>query len=185
VLRIRLIIVLLVAIAGVVAFKFLPLPFIAGNHPSDPAVRLFAAVWSSIMAMLLVYSFAVERPRGAPITWAEALAGSVAVFGITILVYGSVPHEWLTYADSVLKWREDKMFLRHGQQILGIDWPLDITGRAVRDTVATLIYVVYFGLHLAGWVAWQKRGERRPLRAVPATAPAGTSAYGRPVVKQG
>jgi hypothetical protein len=187
VLRIRLIIVLAITVFGVLLFKFAHTFGIGQHTPSEPAIRLFIAIWASIMAFALVWQFAIERPRGTPITWAEAVAGAVAVFGISILAYGSVPHEWLTYADSVLKWREDKLFLKHGRHLFGtgLKWPLDITGRAVRDTVATLIYIVFFGLNLWGWVAWQKRGERRPVRAVaPAPAPAGTSAFGRPVTKQ-
>ena len=73
--------------------------------------------------------------------------------------------------------REDKILLD--------TYAIDISGRALRDTVAALIYIVFLGLNVVVWVMWQKRGTAKPKAAVPATAtPSGTSAFSRPVTKK-
>jgi hypothetical protein len=119
----------------------------------------------------------LRRPKSdRPATWAEAMAGATAVFAWFILAYGVVPHEWLTWADSDLGLREDKLLLDTNV--------VDFSGRALRDIVATVIYIVFLGVNIAGWVMWQKRGQAKPKPAAARSAPAGTSAYNRPVVKK-
>jgi hypothetical protein len=55
-----------------------------------------------------------------------------------------------------------------------------VSARAVRDIVATVIYVVFLGLQMWMWAWWQKRGERADAQK--AIEP--TSTYGRPLVKR-
>jgi hypothetical protein len=121
----------------------------------------------------------VRRPKSElPATWAQSMLGAVAVFGLFLLVYGVVPHEWLTWADSKLNLREDRILID--------TWAIDFSGRALRDIVATMIYIVFLGVNTWMWIAWQKRGTAKP-KAAPAAAtpePAGTSAFSRPVTKK-
>jgi hypothetical protein len=49
--------------------------------------------------------------------------------------------------------------------------------------VAATIYIIFLGLNIALWVMWQKRGTAKP-KAAASSAPAGTSAFSRPVVKK-
>jgi hypothetical protein len=101
------------------------------------------------------------------------------VFALFLLIYGVVPHEWLTWADSSLGLREDK--------ILFNAWgAIEFSGRALRDIVATLIYIVGLAINTWMWIAWQKRGTAKPKAAVAAATPepAGTSAFSRPVTKK-
>ena len=137
-----------------------------------------------ISLLLCVVAFAIflwlkERPKSElPATWAQSMLGALAVFALFLLVYGVVPHEWLTWCDSKLGLREDKIMLSTR--------PVKITGRTVRDTVAALLYILFLGINTWMWMAWQKRGTAKP-KAAPAAAtpePAGTSAFSRPVTKK-
>src|SRR6266581_3437275 len=54
----------------------------------------------------------VRRPKSElPATWAQSMLGALAVFALFLLVYGVVPHEWLTWCDSKLGLREDKILI--------------------------------------------------------------------------
>ncbi len=124
-----------------------------------------------------IFFLLLRRPKSdQPLTWAQAMAGATGVFALFLLGYGAVPHEWLTWADSSLGLREDKVIFK--------TYPIDVSGRAVRDIVAATIYIVFLGLNVAGWVMWQKRGQVKPKPAAATPAPAGTSAFSRPVTKK-
>ncbi len=139
--------------------------------------RLLAAL---VLTSLGFVAFAVllRRPKPEqPATWAQCMAGAMGVFAMFILCYGVVPHEWLTWADSGLGLREDKILLD--------TYAIDISGRALRDVVASTIYIVFLGANVVTWGMWQKRGQAKPKTAAVATAaPAGTSAFSRPVTKK-
>jgi hypothetical protein len=137
-----------------------------------------------ISLLLCVVCFAIfmwlkERPKSElPPTWAQSMLGALAVFATILLVYGVVPHEWLTWCDSKLGLREDRIMLSTR--------PIKITGRTVRDTVAALLYIIFLGIQTWMWIVWQKRGTAKPkaARAAATPEPAGTSAFSRPVTKK-
>jgi hypothetical protein len=120
----------------------------------------------------------LRRPKSdKPVTWAQAMLGAVGVFAMFLLGYGTVPHEWLTWGDSSLGLREDKILIK--------TYPISVSGRALRDSVAALIYIVFLGVNVVLWMKWQKRGQAKPKAVAPATPePAGTSAFSRPVTKK-
>jgi hypothetical protein len=152
-------------------------PFALRNLSQEPG-RFF------ISLLLCVVSFAifmvlVRRPKSElPPTWAQSMLGATAVFALFLLIYGVVPHEWLTWADSSLNLREDRILID--------TWAIDFSGRALRDIVATVIYIVGLGVNTWMWIAWQKRGTAKPKPAAAAATPepAGTSAFSRPVTKK-
>jgi hypothetical protein len=152
-------------------------PFALRNLSQEPG-RFF------ISLLLCVASFAifmglVRRPKPAlPATWAQSMLGATAVFALFLLIYGVVPHEWLTWADSGLNLREDRVLID--------TWAIDFSGRALRDIVATMIYIFGLGVNTWMWIAWQKRGSAKPKPAAAAATPepAGTSAFSRPVTKK-
>jgi hypothetical protein len=152
-------------------------PFALRNLSQEPG-RFFISLLLCAAA-LGVFMWLVRRPKSElPATWAQSMLGAVAVFGLFLLVYGVVPHEWLTWADSKLNLREDRILID--------TWAIDFSGRALRDIVATMIYIVFLGVNTWMWIAWQKRGTAKP-KAAPAAAtpePAGTSAFSRPVTKK-
>jgi hypothetical protein len=127
------------------------------------------------------------RPVGAPLTWGEAMAaGTFAFFGMFI-AYGLVPHLWLTWADSELKWRPDVFLADYpwfGVQLAffqpqekGGWFPMTISMQTIRDLLAVAIYVGLLGGQMWLWAWWQKRGTKPSTELV-------TSDYGRPLVKK-
>ena len=73
-----------------------------------------------------------NRPKSElPATWAQSMLGALGVFALFLLVYGVVPHEWLTWCDSKLGLREDKILLSTR--------PIKFTGRTLRDSVAAVL----------------------------------------------
>ncbi|MGH8997911.1 MAG: hypothetical protein ACRDY7_00805 [Acidimicrobiia bacterium] len=135
--------------------------------------------WTSLVLTGIgfgVFFALLRRPKSElPTTWAQAMLASAGVFAMFLLCYGVVPHEWLTWADSNLGLREDRILLD--------TYAVDISGRALRDVVATMIYIVFLGANVAMWVMWQQRGTKKP-KAEPAPAPVRTSAFSRPVAKK-
>lgn len=129
-----------------------------------------------ILCCAAVWWYARRRPVDQPLTWGEAFVGSTFVFFILFWAYGVVPHQWLTWADNELNWRPDAKILGPGSTTFDAWFPFTVTKQSMRDIVATLIYVVFLGMQIAGWILWQKRGQTKEK------APE-ISAYGRPLVR--
>jgi hypothetical protein len=152
-------------------------PFALRNLSQEPG-RFFISLLLCV-ASFAAFMWLVRRPKSElPTTWAQAMLGATAVFALFLLIYGVVPHEWLTWADSGLNLREDRILID--------TWAIDFSGRALRDIVATLIYIFGLGVNTWMWIAWQKRGTAKPKPAAAAATPepAGTSAFSRPVTKK-
>lgn len=158
-------------------FAFSLAPFALRNLSQEPG-RFFISLLLCVLSGV-IFMWLVRRPKSElPATWAQSMLGATAVFALFLLVYGVVPHEWLTWADSNLGLREDRILFDAGA--------IEFSGRALRDIVASLIYIVFLVLNTVMWIMWQKRGTAKP-KASPATAtpePAGTSAFSRPVTKK-
>ena len=151
-----------------------------------------AAFVSSMIAMILMLAICLyvggKRPIGTPVTWGEAMVAGTWVFAIMLLAYGIVPHQWLNYADNELLWRPDKLLV--GISSGGVVWGNDAkdlggTGRilinyqAIRDIVASVIYIVFLGGQMYLWSVWQKRGRKKPGDVEEAR-----SRFGRPVLRK-
>jgi preprotein translocase subunit SecE len=143
-------------------------------------------VISSVLAVLVTVGCfaACMRPKSPrPLTWAAAMLGAVGAFGAMILVYGVVPDEWMQFADAELGWSQSAIWQKVG--------PITINKRALKDTVAVIIYVVFFGAQIALAVMWQKRPTAEAAAAAKAAAvesgaarPAGFSRFGRPLSRK-
>ncbi|HEV2809972.1 MAG TPA: hypothetical protein VGV93_06205 [Acidimicrobiales bacterium] len=151
-----------------------------------------AAFVSSIIATILMVAVCLyvgaRRPIGTPVTWGEAMVGGTWVFGIMMLAYGIVPHQWLTYADNELLWRPDKLLvgISSGGVVFGNEAKdLGGTGRilinyqAIRDIIASVIYIVFLGGQMYLWSVWQKRGRKKP-----GDSEVARSRFGRPVLRK-
>jgi hypothetical protein len=152
----------------------------------EEVVQVVAFGLSIIVTLLMVGGalwYGQRRPVGTPLTWGEAMVGAVYVFFALFWVYGIVPHLWLTWADSELRWRPDKFLYGPGSILKptarGGHFPITLTYQTVRDIIATGIYGVALGANGALFVLWQKRGAKKPATAV------ARSEYGRPLVKEG
>lgn len=151
-----------------------------------------AAFVSGLIAMILMVAICLyvggKRPIGTPVTWGEAMVAGTWVFGIMMLAYGIVPHQWLNYADNELLWRPDKLLV--GISSGGVVWGNDAkdlggTGRiiinyqAIRDIIASVLYIVFLGGQMYLWSVWQKRGRKKPGDVEEAR-----SRFGRPVLRK-
>jgi hypothetical protein len=162
-----------------------------------PAGRL---IWASVMfaAGLAIVFVLLRIPKKSsePATWAATMLGALFVFGMMVLAYGTIPHEWLTFASSYLNFNKANFIVREGQ-LAGNLPPFDIPKAAFVDAVAAGMYIVFIGLNVYLFAAWQKRKVREPVTTegeeVEAAEPGGpfarlrsrrekrVSAYGRPV----
>ena len=152
-------------------------PFALRNLSQEPGRFFISLLLCAVSVGIFLWLVRQPKPELAA-TWAQSMLGAMAVFGLFILIYGVVPHEWLTWADSGLNLREDRILID--------TWAVDFSGRALRDIVASLIYIVGLVINTWMWIMWQKRGTAKPKPA-PAAAtpePAGTSAFSRPVTKK-
>ena len=168
---------------------------------------MIAFVASGLLLVICVgaaMQYGRRRPVGTPMTWAEAMIAAIFVFGMFFLAYGILPDAFLRWADGPLKWRSDAKGIPLGafHKIASKDWenhwysfskntlfPTGITffgrGRVtivkehVRDFVAANLYIVFLGIQIYLWAAWQKRGKKQASTAVDTT-----SAFGRPLVRQ-
>jgi hypothetical protein len=127
-----------------------------------------------------------RRPLGAPLTWGEAFVAATFGFGLMILAYGVIPHQWLDFADNELLWRPDQVLLglstagvKFGDaaQTIGGSGRILVSYQALRDIVAATLYIVFLGGQMYLWSIWQKRG-----RAKGGLEP--TSRFGRPLIRR-
>lgn len=146
-------------------------------------VAFLMSILVAVVLSGLIVAYQKRRPKGTPLTWGEAMAGATYVFFLLFWVYGVVPHQWLTWADTELNWRPD--ITVHG--IGGIlkptaegGWlPFTLNYQHLRDLVAVGIYGVLLGGNIAMWGQWQKRGDAS------AKSDVARSMFGRPLVKEG
>lgn len=158
-------------------------------NPPYMNVGLGASWVITIGCTVLILEYARRRPADVPVTWGAAMVGATFAFFLMFWIYGVVPHQWLTLADSELGWRSDRIFVGwtlpdgwpggEGQGIVEWALPFELTYRVMRDVIATLIYVVMLAGQVALHMVWQNRGK------VAEEAPVPTSRYGRPIVREG
>ena len=148
---------------------------------------MVAFAMSILVTLVLVGAvlhYMKRRPVGTPVTWGEAMFGSMIVFFGMFWVYGVVPHQWLSWADNELNWRTDKLFVGPGgilrAQAHGGSFPFTITYVVIRDIIAGGIYGVAITGHVAMWFMWQNRGKK--AEAADAVE---LSSFGRPLVREG
>src|SRR5579862_1638028 len=172
--------------------------FHVNSHSTWPrhAGRL---LWASLLFVIgVVIAFVwTRRPKPAePSTWAKTIAGAMLVWAMMTLGYGTIPHEWLTFANSYLNFNT-ATFLMQKNRIIHFD----ITRSVVGDIGVTVIYGIVLTLQIIMFSRWQKRPVAEPVEASEAAdAESGTggplarllrrrekrmSAYGRPVTTAG
>lgn len=142
-------------------------------------VAFSLALGTVILLSAAAMAYGRRRPVGTPLSWGEAMAAAAYVFLIILLIYGVVPHQWLTYASNELGWRRDKMLAGPASVVeksIPIDIPITMTYETLRDIIAAGIYIVGLGVQIALWAMWQNRGKQKPKEIE-------TSAFGRPLVR--
>jgi hypothetical protein len=144
-------------------------------------VAFITSILITLALSAAVIPVAKRRPVGTPLTWGEAMIAAVYLFGVMFLAYGVVPHQWLSWADNELKWRSDKLLFGPGNILKpkanGGHFPFTLNFQQVRDIIATVVYGFFLGIHVAGWVLWQKRGKAKSTEVA-------VSSYGRPLARK-
>ena len=127
-----------------IAFETNPL-----HWPGMNVAFLFSFFLSTFGA-LLVIPYAKRRPKGAPVSWGEAMLASVYVFGLMFIAFGVVPHQFIDHADKELGWSKNNIIFGPGDifkpQAYGGWFPFTMSYEAVRDIVVIVIHLWYFGL---------------------------------------
>ena len=148
-----------------------------------PAGRLIWSIALFVIGLIIIAILYRREKPNRPATWSECIAGAVGVFAMMTLIYGVIPHEWITFSDKYLQWDTTHFVFRTHQDMFGlgiVDWPFSMNKQAVRDIIVVGIYTVFFGLNLFLFAQWQKRGKEE---APPEEKPR-TSRFGRPLRRQ-
>ena len=141
----------------------------------------FVVTWLIALAMTLPIAwYARSRPIDKAPTWGEAMIAATYVFFLLFWLYGVVPHQFLTWTDSELAWRSDKMLVGWTmpgteEGIMQFILPFDLNYLIVRDILVVILYNIFFGAQIALWIIWQLRGKEVPSTGID------KSRYGRPV----
>jgi hypothetical protein len=154
--------------------------------------------WTLIFVIGLAIGFwLTKKPKPAePATWAQTILGAMGVWAMMALGYGSIPHEWLTFANSYLNFNTATFLMRRNRFI-----HFDITRSVVGDIGVTVIYGLVLTLQIYMFSRWQKRPVLEPSAETETSeAPSESggplsrlrrrrekrvSAYGRPVTTGG
>ena len=145
-------------------------------------VALVVSILISLVMAGGISWYGKRRSVDDPMTWGEAMVFAVYIYALFFIVFGVVPHQWLTLAENEWSFRADRIWDAWGllvAQSQGGWFPFEITYRVLSDAIAALIYIVYLGAMVALWGQWQRRGTAKPSVEV------AKSTYGRPLVKRG
>ncbi len=145
----------------------------------------FVASWIVALLLLIpVFHLMKTRPADKVATWGESMLGAVYVFFILFWIYGTVPHQFLTFAEAELDWRSDAFLIGFrtpwdsSQGILEWALPFDLTYATLKDLLAVAVYGVGLVANVAVFSMWQKRGD-----TIAAPELESQSRYGRPIIK--
>lgn len=145
----------------------------------------FVVSWLiALVSLIPVFWVMKRRPVDKVATWGEAMVGAVYVFFILFWIYGTVPHQWLTFADAELNWRSDNFLIGfrapwdESQGILEWALPFDLSYGTIKDLIAVVVYGVGLVANVAVFSMWQKRGD-----TVKTTELEAQSRYGRPIIQ--
>jgi hypothetical protein len=143
---------------------------------------------TSIVVLLLMTAVVAyvgwRRPQDQRLTWGEAMVGSVWFFMMLVLMFGTIPDQWIRWADAGLGWTTDTFFYQHANNdYIGGVVRFDIHRQAVRDVVVVIIHVIFLVAIPPAVLAWQRRGPARSW-GEPRPAEVPVSDFGRPLVRE-
>ncbi len=170
-------------------------------------VAFYGSLLGLFVFVSAIVAYGKRRPLGTSITWGEAIVAGLVLFAVMFLAYGLVPDTFLKWADGkALNWRSDAIgipagklhdllakdadnfWYNHEHNVLfprGISGPggagrIMLSKQTIRDILAANIYIVFLGIHMKLWAAWQRRGKK----AAELAKLEPTSSFGRPLVKK-
>jgi hypothetical protein len=111
-------------------------------------------------------------------TWARAAFTAFLAWVELVLIFGMVPSEWLSLAQTDLDWSRQKVFLQIPPLlVLGND--VAISFSALKDTISLIYNVIMMGVAALFALRIQQIGKPRPQ----VEKPTPVSPYGRPLVR--
>ena len=142
---------------------------------------LLVSIFVSLVMAGAFSAWSSRRDAEDHMSWGEASVLSVYIMFLFFVVFGIVPHQWLTLAENEWSFRAHRIWDAWGlitAQSQGGWFPFEVTYRVLSDSFAAIIYIVYLIAMIVMWVQWQGRGKVK-------AAELPTSTYGRPLVKRG
>ena len=120
--------------------------------------------------------FAKRRPKGAPLTWGQAMAAAMYCSFLMFFFFGVVPDRWRVYSAGSLGMRSDAILAGPGSTGWLTNFPVVVSKAIVSDLVTVNLYMVGLVTTFKVWGIWQARGSN-------VSDEVETSTYGRPLVK--
>jgi hypothetical protein len=124
---------------------------------THPAGRLIWAVVFLLVGVGVILVLARRPKSPEPPTWAQAMLGALAAFALMIVAYGTIPHEWIVYANSYLRWGTAKYVFQKNRLV-----HFDVNKQTANDAVAAIIYGVMLVTNVKIFQIWQKRPVATP-----------------------
>lgn len=115
-------------------------------------------------------------------TWTRASIGAFLFTALSIILFGVIPNEWLTYSQAVWEWTPQKIWVKIPTGLLGGN-EVNLSAAAIKDIIAGTYVLVAIGGVGAAMIAYQRREEILANRQKKKDAAEGVSAYGRPLQK--
>lgn len=117
-----------------------------------------------------------------PMTWARSAIGAGLFTALTIILFGVIPNEWLTYTQAVWEWTDQKLWVTIPADLIGGN-DVSLSAAAAKDIIAGTYVLVATGAIAFGMIRWQKRDELRAAKEKAKAAAEDVSVYGRPLRK--
>jgi len=123
----------------------------------------------------LAFAYVYRRP----LTWARATVGAGLFTGLTLILFGIIPNQFLTIAQSTWEWTPTKTFLTI-PPILVLGNHVSISYAALKDMISGGYAVVVLLAVAITMVRWQERAKESSK-----PKPTPVSGYGRPLKVEG
>lgn len=149
--------------------------FGAGGVPWFTLGHIVAFVGSQLILVGALFLWVLDRRM----TWARAAFTALVTWMELILIFGTVPSEWLNLAQGPLGWTSQSIALTI-PPVLVLGNELQVSYAAIKDIISIsynqimLVAAIVFAYQIQGW---GKRTKPAPGTEI------GTSPYGRPLVR--
>lgn len=173
------------ALAGALLAHFTGLPPVDSIgqelYPSIPRGWVFESIGQIISltgGLLILAGITLAFLYQREMTWARASIGAFVFTTLMMILFGIIPNEWLTLAQSDLEWTPQRvLFTIPPGLVRGSE--IDISLAAVKDMISGGYAVGAVGGVAVAMYQWQERTKRRAT----APPPQPVSRYGRPLTK--
>jgi hypothetical protein len=136
---------------------------------------------SGLASQLLVVGAFFVWVLNQRMTWARAVFAAVMTWVELVLIFGMIPSEWLSFAQTDLDWSSQKVFFTI-PPILVLGNDVDISYAVIKDSISMGYHIVML---VGGAIFALQLQKMRAGRPASAEKPEPKSPYGRPLVRGG